>query len=78
MVRGYPDILGEIVKTFRIRTELTIEAVAERAGITDRYLYRIENERKKTSFDVLCRLIRVFLFLRMPSFSQSGPCETPK
>lgn len=36
----------------------TIEALAERAEITERYLYRIENEGKKPSFDVLYKLIR--------------------
>ena len=59
MVHRYPELFGEIAKTARIQAELTIEMVAERADITERYLYRIENEGKKPSFDVLYRLIRV-------------------
>ena len=29
-----------------------------RVGITERYLYRIENEGKKSSFDILYKIIR--------------------
>lgn len=64
MVQRYPEVLGDIVKATRVRAGLTIEAVAERVDITDRYLYRIENDGQKPSFDVLCRLIRV---LSIPS-----------
>ena len=35
-----------------------METLAERVDITERYLYRIENEGKKPSFDVLYKLIR--------------------
>ncbi|WP_295749000.1 helix-turn-helix transcriptional regulator [uncultured Oscillibacter sp.] len=59
MVQRYPELFGEIAKAARLRAELTIETVAERADITERYLYRIENEGKRPSFEVLCRLIRV-------------------
>ena len=59
MVHRYPELFGEIAKTARIQAELTIEMVAERADITERCLYRIENEGKKPGFDVLYRLIRV-------------------
>lgn len=62
----YPELFGGIVKAARLRAELTIETVAERVDITERYLYRIENEGKVPSFEVLCRLIRV---LSIPSDS---------
>ena len=42
-----PETLGYIIKAAR-----------ENAGITMRYLYRIENEGKKPSFDVLHKLVR--------------------
>lgn len=32
--------------------------MAEKIGITERYLYRIENEGKKPRYDVLYKLIR--------------------
>lgn len=52
------EVLGDVVKAARQRTEITIEALAERVNVTDRYLYRIENEGQKPSYDVLCKLIR--------------------
>lgn len=54
-----PEKFSDIVKHFRARTGLTVEKVAEQANITERYLYRIENEDKTPSFDVLGRLVRV-------------------
>jgi len=35
-----------------------MEVLAGKIDVTERYLYRIENENKKPSFDVLYRLIR--------------------
>lgn len=52
------DLLGTIIRTAREVTGLTIETLAARVGITERYLYRIENERQKPSYHVLYRLIR--------------------
>ena len=52
------ETLGDIIKKARQRSDLTMEALAEKADITERYLYRIENEGKKPSFDVLFKLIR--------------------
>jgi transcriptional regulator with XRE-family HTH domain len=51
------ETLGDVVKSARLNTEITIEALATKIGITERYLYRIENENKKPSFDVLQKLI---------------------
>ena len=48
-----PETLGKIIKSARQRSELTMEELAERIGITERYLYRIENEGKKPSYDIL-------------------------
>ena len=53
-----PETLEEILKTARMRADITMETLAERVDITERYLYRIENEGKKPSFDVLYKLIR--------------------
>ena len=53
-----PETLGKIIKSARQRSELTMEELAERIGITERYLYRIENEGKKPSYDILYKLIR--------------------
>jgi transcriptional regulator with XRE-family HTH domain len=57
-VHNQPETLGSILKAAREIAGITIEALAEKAGITERYLYRIENEGKKPSFDVLYKLIR--------------------
>lgn len=53
-----PDTLGDVIKEARQNKSITIEALAEKLDITERYLYRIENEHKKPSYDVLFRLIR--------------------
>ena len=57
-MHNQPETLGSILKAARGKAGITIEALAEGAGITERYLYRIENEGKKPSFDVLYKLIR--------------------
>ena len=48
-----PETLGCIIKAARESAGITIEALANKVDITERYLYRIENEGKKPSFDVL-------------------------
>lgn len=53
-----PETLGEIIKSARQKADITMELLADKVGITERYLYRIENEGKKPSFDVLYKLIR--------------------
>ena len=57
-VREIPNNLGEIIKKSRKKAGITIEALANKLEITERYLYRIENEGKKPSFEVLYKLIR--------------------
>lgn len=52
------ETLGEILKSARRHSNVTMEVLAEKVGITERYLYRIENEDKKPSFEVLYKLIR--------------------
>lgn len=52
------ETLSAILKSAREKSDITVEALAERVGITERYLYRIENEGKKPSYDVLYKLIR--------------------
>lgn len=54
----YTDTLGKVIKTAREKSNITIEILAEKVGITERYLYRIENEGKKPSYKILCLLIR--------------------
>lgn len=53
-----PDNLGNVIKTAREKAGITIEYLATNVGITERYLYRIENEGQKPSFDVLYKLTR--------------------
>ena len=60
-MHNQPETLGSILKAAREKAGITIEALAERAEraeITERYLYRNENEGKKPSFDVFYKLIR--------------------
>ena len=53
-----PETLGGIIKSARQHADITMETLADKVGITERYLYRTENENKKPSFDVLYKLIR--------------------
>ncbi len=57
-MRKIPNTLGDIIKNAREKAGITIEALANKVDITERYLYRIENENKKPSYDVLYKLIR--------------------
>ena len=57
-VHNIPESPGRIIKSARERAEITIEALAIKADISERYLYRIKNEGKKPSYDVLCRIIQ--------------------
>ena len=50
-------ILGDVIKSARQNSEFTMEALAAKIGVSERYLYRIENEGQKPSFDVLNKLI---------------------
>lgn len=54
----YPDALGETIKAARQKLGITVEALAEKVGKSERFIYRIENEGKKPSYDVLFALIR--------------------
>ena len=40
------ETLGDIIKSARQKADITIEDLASRVNITERYLYRIENEGK--------------------------------
>ncbi len=41
-----PDNLGAIVKEARENAKITVESLAEQLNVTERYIYRIENEGK--------------------------------
>ena len=58
MVQTYPDTLGKVIKAARRKANITVEALAEKVGSTERYIYRIENEGKKPSYEILFNLIR--------------------
>lgn len=49
--------MGAMLKEARLEARLTQEEVAERIGITTRYLMAIENEGKCPALDVWFRLI---------------------
>ena len=41
---------GAVIKEARQKSDVTMEMLAERVGISERYLYRIENEGQKPSY----------------------------
>ncbi len=68
-----PETLGDIIKFAREQSNYTVEELAYLVGISERYLYKIENEGKKPSYDVLYKLIRT---LSIPSDSIFYPEKT--
>ena len=53
-----PETPSEIIKPARDKPDLTVEELTARVGISERYLYRIENEGKAPKLDVLKKLVR--------------------
>ena len=53
-----PETPSEIIKAARDKSDLTVEELTDRVGITERYLYRIENEGKVPTFEVLKKIVR--------------------
>ena len=53
-----PETPSEIIKAARDKSDLTVEELTARVGISERYLYRIENEGKVPKVDVLKKLVR--------------------
>ena len=49
--------MGPIFKKYRIDAKRTQEDVAEKVGITSRFLMALENEEKRPSLDNLLRLV---------------------
>ena len=70
-----PETLGTIIKSARHRADVTMESLADKVGITERYLYRIENEGKKPSFDILYKLIRELNILPDSIFYPEKPSK---
>lgn len=57
-MQNNPEILGNTIKSARQKANITMEVLAGKIDVTERYLYQIKNENKNPSFDVLYRLIR--------------------
>lgn len=57
-MHNYPDTLGDTLKMAQQREGITTEALAAKMGVSERYLYRLENGEKKPSYELLFKLIR--------------------
>ncbi len=60
MVHNGLDDIGQIIKQMRIGKKLKREQFAEAAGISPRYLAKIENEGNIPSYHVIYRMARAF------------------
>lgn len=58
MQSKYEGMLVSVVKSARLRKQLTRKQLAEKLKISQRHLTAIENEEQKPSFDLLFLLIR--------------------
>ncbi|GHU54118.1 hypothetical protein FACS1894132_08250 [Clostridia bacterium] len=52
------DKLGIVIKAARLGKNMTQRQLAERLGITVRYLKAIENSGQKPSYDLFVRIVR--------------------
>lgn len=57
-MQGEPEQFGALEKEFRDRAKLTVDALAGRVGISDRYVYRVENGGQVPSFDIMCKIVQ--------------------
>lgn len=69
------DILSSVIKSARENADITIEALAAKVNISERYIYRIENEQKRPSFNVLFKLIRALAINSDLIFYPDKPCK---
>lgn len=58
MVHIDNDTLGATIKSARQSASITQEQLAERLGISARYIMSIENAHKKPKYDLLFQIIR--------------------
>lgn len=72
------DILSSVIKSARENADITIEALAAKIDISERYIYRIENEQKKPKFDILLKLIRALAINPNLIFYPDKPCKDTK
>ena len=56
--RELEDTLGIIVHSKRVDMGLSQDILAERIGLSKRYIASIENEKKKPSFKALYKIVR--------------------
>lgn len=69
------DILSSVIKTARGNADITIEALAAKIDVSERYIYRIEIEQKKPSFNVLLKLIQELAINSDLIFYPDKPCK---
>lgn len=53
------DYMGPLLKNARIKANLTQDEIAERLGVTSRYISAIENEGKCPALELWVRMIRL-------------------
>ena len=70
-----PETLGEIIKVAREKSDLTVEELTTRIGISERYLYRTENEGKVPKFEVLKKLVRELAIDANSNFYSEKPSK---
>lgn len=72
-----PETPSEIIKAARDKSDLTVEELTDRVGITERYLYRIENEGKVPTFEVLKKIVREWSSARLLPLGGCAVSHTP-
>lgn len=50
---------GKAIRKARKSNGLTIDQLAQKVGVSERYIQKIENEDSKPSFEVLSRIVKI-------------------
>lgn len=69
------DIFGSVVKSARENAGIAVEALAAKIDVSERYIYRIENEQKIPKFYLLLKLIRALAINPDLIFYPDKPCK---
>lgn len=69
------DILSSVIKSAREKADITVEALAAKIDVSERYIYRIENEQKRPKFNILLKLIRALAINPDLIFYPDKPCK---
>lgn len=76
-MHNHMRVLGEVVKTARLKLDLTQSEIAEQIGVDSRTVLNIENQKGNPKMEVLFPLIRALRIDPMTVFYPENQQESP-